>query len=88
MCLQVEDDFQQQALEFQQETPSSEVSVIQQQLPQLLPERIGFIGAGQVLHRCVLVQLFIMVPSAEELTRYWLIAMMSNSMNMLHDSGT
>lgn len=73
VCVQVEEeqpalDFQQQALEFQQETPNSEVSVIQQQLPQLLPERIGFVGAGQVLHCAMQPQRFIMLFSAEKLT--------------------
>lgn len=39
-------------LEFQTPEAPPEVTVVQQQLPQLLPDRIGFIGGGQVSACC------------------------------------
>ena len=41
-----------EVLEFQAEASPQEVTVVQQQLPHLLPDRIGFIGAGQVYASC------------------------------------
>ena len=47
--VQVEEVF-----EFQHEFSAPEVTVVQQQLPELLPDRVGFIGAGQVLNPALL----------------------------------